>query len=150
MHYYHYFIFFSIARSKSQGQLEHNLILHAGRSKLKRVPAHIVYDSINAVDRYFNYNCSAFITLVVLPGKALTRAVTSVHFFNTFELKQGSTFASTFASKINRELIRRRKSGTKIIYDAVSFLCNYMRTELAIAGVVMYRPDDEVITPRYR
>lgn len=59
-------------------------------------------------------------------------------------------FASTFASKINRELIRRRKSGTKIIYDAVSFLCNYMRTELPIAGVVVHRPNDEVITPGYR
>jgi len=49
--------------------------------RLKQVSAHIVYDTINAVDHYFNYNCSTFITLVVLLGKALTRAATSVRFF---------------------------------------------------------------------
>lgn len=59
-------------------------ILHAAKSQLKRVPLHIVYDNINIINRYFNYHCSVFIRLVLFSS---INTATSVHLFNTYELK---------------------------------------------------------------
>lgn len=48
--------------------------LTRGRNaRTRRVAARIVCDSVNAVDRYFNNSRTIFITLVILPGRTLTR-----------------------------------------------------------------------------